>query len=270
MEYVTVGDVAVPALGLGTYRLRGETCVETVREALEMGYRHVDTAEFYDNQQAVGRAIRTASVDREDVFLTTKVWRSNLTHDQVLRSARESLDALGLEYVDLLLIHWPSRTVPVEETIAAMTQLHEAGRTRHIGVSNFSVDQLRDAMQVADVPILTNQVEYHPFTGQDALVEFCIENEVMLTAYSPLAKGEVAGDETLTAIGDRYGKSTTQVALRWLVQQEMVAAIPKAASTAHLRENLDIFDFELTDTEMRQVFDYHGGLAQSLRKWLGL
>lgn len=270
MDSVTVDDVSVPALGLGTYQLQGRACRTTVSEAVELGYRHVDTAEYYNNQREVGDAIADVEVARDEIFLTTKVWRSNLQYDQVLRSAHQSLDKLGLEYADLLLIHWPSRTVPVEETLDAMTELHEDGKVRHIGVSNFSVSQLQEAMDVSDVPIFTDQVKYHPFNGQAELLDFCIENDVMLTAYSPLAKGNVVGDETLAAIGDRYGKSASQVALRWLVQQDMVAAIPKASSREHLRENIDIFDFELTDEEMNRVFDLHGGVGSTLRKWFGL
>lgn len=254
MKSVSSHDVEVPVLGLGTYRLRGATCTESVRTAIEMGYRHIDTAEYYNNQPAVGRAIDEASVDREEIFLTTKVWRSNLAYDEVLRSARESLGALGVDTVDLLLIHWPSHSVPVEETLDAMTRLHREGNVRHIGVSNFSVAQLREAIQAAEIPILTNQVQYNPVHGQTDLLEFCRDNDVLLTAYSPLAKGSVARNETLAAIGERYDKSAAQVALRWLLQQEAVAAIPKAASTGHLRENLDVFDFTLTDDEMRRVF----------------
>ena len=270
MESVTVQGVDVPALGLGTYRLRGQTCVDTVRDALELGYRHVDTAEFYENQRAVGEGIATADVDREDVFLTTKIWRSNLRREDALRSARESIDRLDVEYVDLLLIHWPDQSVPVGETLDAMTSLQAEGRVRHVGVSNFSVPQLREAMAATDSTVLTDQVEYHPFTDQSDLLEFCIERDVLLTAYSPLAKGKVANDETLAAIGDRYDKTASQVALRWLVQQEGVAAIPKASSREHLRENLAVFDFELSDDEMARVFDLQGGLAARLRDLLGL
>jgi len=270
MDYVTIDDVSVPALGLGTYQLRGQACRNTVSEALEIGYRHIDTAEYYNNQREVGDAITDADVARDEIFLTTKVWRSNLQYDQVLQSAHESLDKLGLEYVDLLLIHWPSRTVPVEKTLDAMTQLHDDGKVQHIGVSNFSASQLQEARQVSEVPIFTDQVKYHPFTGQADLVNFCIESKVMLTAYSPLAKGKVVDDETLAAIGDRYGKSASQVALRWLVQQEMVTAIPKASSREHLQQNIDIFDFELTGEEMERVFELHGGLLTKLRQQLGL
>ena len=270
MESVTVQGVEVPALGLGTYQLRGQTCADTVREALERGYRHVDTAEFYDNQRAVGRGIAEADVDREAVFLTTKIWRSNLRREDALHSARESLDRLDLEYVDLLLIHWPVESIPVAETLDAMTDLRAEGRVRHIGVSNFSVAQLREAIDVADAPILTDQVRYHPFTDRSDLLESCIEEDVLLTAYSPLAKGKVTRDETLAAIGDRYGKTAAQVALRWLVQQDHVAAIPKATGTQHLRENLAVFDFELTDEEMGRVFELQGGLTDRIRALLGL
>jgi diketogulonate reductase-like aldo/keto reductase len=270
MESVTVQGVDIPALGLGTYQLRGQTCVDTVRAALEMGYRHVDTAEFYDNQRAVGRGIAEADVGREEVFLTTKIWRSNLRREDALRSARESFDRLDVEYVDLLLIHWPDESVPVEETLDAMSQLREEGRVRHLGVSNFSVAQLRAAIDVADAPILTDQVRYHPYTGQSDLLECCIDEDVLLTAYSPLAKGKVPRDETFAAIGDRYGKTAAQVALRWLVQQDHVAAIPKASGTRHLRDNHAVFDFELTDDEMNRVFELHGGIAARLRELLGL
>ncbi|MEF8812491.1 MAG: aldo/keto reductase [Halovenus sp.] len=198
--------------------------------ALELGYRHIDTAEFYNNQREIGEGIASAPVNREDIFLTTKIWRSNLNHDDAIESARENVNKLGVEYVDLLLIHWPGNTVPVEETLGAMAKLQEEGTTRWIGVSNFSVSQLRKTRRVSDVPIITDQVEYHPFTSQAELVEFCIENEVMVTAYSPLGKGNVVDDGTLAAIGEQYGKSAPQVALRWLVQQEMVAAIPKTSS----------------------------------------
>jgi len=270
MEFVSVQGEDIPAIGLGTYQLRGQSCVDVVQEALDLGYRHIDTAEYYNNQQEVGNAIRSAAIDREEIFLTTKVWRSNLAYDDFIESATESLDELGLEYVDLLLIHWPSQTVPIEETLQAMNKLHHEGKTRHIGVSNFSVSQLQEARAASDVPILTDQVEYNPFTGQSDLVEYCIGSDVMATAYSPLAKGKVATNDTLASIGDRYDKSATQVALRWLVQQDMVSAIPKASSRGHLQENIEIFDFELSDEEMETVFDLHRGLGSKLRDALGL
>jgi len=266
---VDAGGVAIPALGLGTWQLRGRTCTETVDRALEMGYRHVDTAEYYDNHRAVGEGLARAGVDREDVFLTTKVWRSNLRADDVRRVVEQSLENLGVDYVDLLLIHWPNRSVPVEETLGAMLEYHP-DRVRSVGVSNFSVPQLRAARSVVDAPIVADQVEYHPYDRRDDLLATCIDADVCLTAYSPLAKGRVVDDDTLAAIGERYQKTAAQVALRWLVQQENVAAIPKASSDAHLRENLAVLDFTLSEEEMDRIFELEGGLLDRLRSKLGL
>ena len=269
MEYVTVQDTAVPALGLGTWQLRGEECRSAVERALEIGYRHVDTAQMYRNEAAVGTAIANSDVDRDELFVVTKVQRKNLAHDDVIRSVEGSLDRLGTS-IDLLLIHWPSRSVPIEETIGTMNRLQREAAVDHIGVSNFSVEQLREAIAASETPILTNQVEYHPLNRQDALLEFCLDNDVLLTAYSPLAKGGVVGNGTLREIGARYGKTEAQVALRWLLQQGAVAAIPKASSRKHQAENLDVFDFSLTESEMRRVFDVRGGLLGRLRDRLGI
>ncbi|WP_252698806.1 aldo/keto reductase [Natronosalvus vescus] len=270
MEYVTVRDEAVPAIGLGTYRLDGDECFETVQTALEIGYRHIDTAEMYDNQSEIGDAIATTPIPRDDLFVTTKVWKTNLEHDAVHRSVAASLEALGFEYLDLLLIHWPTDDVPVEETLGAMNQLQADGRVRHIGVSNFSQSQLEEAIAASETPIVTNQVKYHPYVDRDDLLTFCREHGVMLTAYSPLAEGRVASDGTLRTIGDRYGKSPTQVALRWLTQQEDVIAIPKASGIEHLQSNIQVFDFELTPEEMDRIFAHRGGLLYQVRNTLGL
>ena len=269
MEYVSVQDVRVPALGLGTARMKGETCREAVETGLDLGYRHIDTAQMYDNEDAVGAAVQESNVDREEVFLTTKINRGNQSYDDVLSSFTGSLERLNMEYVDLLLIHVPSR-VPVEETIEAMNQLQEEGRVRHIGVSNFSVQQTEEAVGASETPIVTNQVKYHPFHSQNDLLEYCIEDEIMLTAYSPLARGRAAGNATLSKIGSRYGKTASQVALRWLIQQETVSAVPKASSRDHLEENIDVFDFKLSDEEMQQVFGFQGGLIDRVRSTLGL
>jgi len=270
MEHVITAQTQIPALGLGTYRLRGQTCIETVAQALEMGYRHIDTAEYYENQAAIGQALADTAVSSDDLFITTKVWRTNLSYEDTKQVARASREKLGVETIDLLLIHWPNRSVPIEETIRAMNELQSDGVVRHIGVSNFSVEQLADARKASETPICTNQVEYNPFTDQSDLLAYCIEHDIMLTAYSPLAKGRVNDDATLSAIGDQYGKTPAQVSLRWLVQQQQVAAIPKASSRAHLRANLSIFDFELTDEEMAQIFDLQGGLIERVRSMLGL
>lgn len=268
MEYVETGDARIPKLGLGTWQNTGSECTETVRTALDVGYRHVDTAQAYDNEAAVGTGIARSDVDREAVFLTTKVWRSNLRYEDVLDSVHESLDELGVDYVDLLLIHWPHPRIPVAETLDAMTELHESGVVEHVGVSNFTRSQLREARRVADVPIVADQVLYHPYKDQSDLKQYCTANDVALTAYSPLARGDVLSDEVLGRIGERYDRTAAQVALRWLVQQDGVVAIPKSSSRTHLEENLAVFEFSLTDEEMARIDDRGGSLGIRLRNRL--
>ena len=252
MEYQTIKGEKVPSLGLGTWRLSGQECVKAVEHALALGYRHIDTAQMYANEGEVGRGIRNSGVGREEIFLVTKVSTSNFSREKVIRSTRESLKKLQTEYVDLLLMHWPNPSVPLGETLGAMTVLQEEGSVKHVGVSNFPPSMVEDAARYATV--FCNQVEYHPYTAQDELLEQAKEMDYLLTAYSPVAKGKVRNDVTLREIGEAYGKTPAQVALRWLVQQEKVAAIPKAASEDHLRSNLDIFDFELSDQEIERVF----------------
>jgi 2,5-diketo-D-gluconate reductase B len=216
-----------------------------------LGYRHIDTAQMYANEGEVGRGLRNSGVGREEVFLVTKVRTSNFSHDDVIRSTRESLKKLQTEYVDLLLMHWPNPSVPLGETLGTMTELQEEGSVKHVGVSNFPPSMVEDATRYATV--FCNQVEYHPYRAQNELLGQAREMGYLLTAYSPVAKGRVLNDLTLKEIGEARGKTPAQVALRWLIQQEKVAAIPKAASENHLRSNLDIFDFELSDEEMERV-----------------
>ncbi|MDS0283418.1 aldo/keto reductase [Haloarcula onubensis] len=252
MEHIEVQGASVPALGLGTWQLTGPTCTETVRTALELGYRHVDTAQAYGNERQVGLGIEAADVDREDVFLVTKLDGSNRDPKSVRRSTRESLNKLGTDYLDCLLIHWPNTPwmAPLSETVGAMNDLVDDGVVDHIGVSNFSPARLDRARDLSEAPILTDQVQYHPYWDQRQLLDYCRIHDVLLTAYSPLARGGVLSDPALVTIGNRYGKSPAQVALRWLVQQDGVAAIPKASSRDHLEANMAVFDFELTDDEM--------------------
>ena len=252
MDHQNIKGEDVPALGLGTWRLSGEQCARSVDFALGMGYRHVDTAQMYGNEAEVGRGMKSSGVDRGDVFLVTKVWTSDFAHDAVLGKTRASLRKLGTDYVDLLLMHWPNPSVPVGETLGAMVELQEAGSVRHVGVSNFSSQQVEEAAEYATV--FCNQVQYHPFRDQNELLEQAGAMDYLLTAYSPVAKGRAANDASLQEIGAAHGKTPAQVALRWLVQQDKVAAIPKASSEEHLRANLDIFDFELSDEEMQRIF----------------
>lgn len=258
MEYVTVNDTDVPALGLGTWQLKGEDCVNAVKTALNIGYRHIDTAQAYGNEEKVGEGIEKSEVDREDFFLTTKVWRDNLNEENLKESVEESLEKLQTDYIDLLLIHWPFEEMNLEKVLGEMEELVEEGKARNIGISNFTSDQIEEAQSLTDVHLMTDQVEYHPFLDQTTGLEKCREHDMMLTAYSPLARGNVIGNETLKQIGDRHGKSEVQVALRWLVQQENVAAIPKATSEEHIRANFDIFDFELTEDEVEKINELKG------------
>ena len=251
MEHQTIKGEKVPSLGLGTWRLSSEECTRAVERALALGYRHIDTAQMYGNEGAVGHGIQNSGVSREDIFLVTKVRTSGLSYNDVILSTRQSLRKLLTDYVDLLLIHWPNPRVPLEETLGAMTELQEEGSVRHVGVSNFPPSMVEEAAQYAT--IFCNQVEYHPYRAQDELLKQAREMDYLLTAYSPVARGAVLNDQTLREIGEAHGKTPTQVTLRWLIQQDHVAAIPKAASDAHLQSNFDVFDFELNDEEMERI-----------------
>ncbi len=253
MKYIEVQGEKVPALGFGTWQIKGEKCREAVEKALKIGYRHIDTAQAYDNEEYVGEAIQNSEVDREDIWLTTKIWRSNFQSEDVKSSFEESLEKLQTEYVDLLLIHWPHGQIPFKETLDAMSDLVDEGKVRNIGISNFTTSQMEEVEEVSEKPVLTNQVEYHPFLSQDELLEDCRERCMMLTAYSPLARGEVLDNPLLKEIGDKYDKTLAQITLRWLIQQENVSAIPKSSTEKHQRENFEIFDFELEPEEMEKI-----------------
>jgi 2,5-diketo-D-gluconate reductase B len=261
MEYVELQEEKIPAIGLGTWQLT-ENCAESVENAINMGYIHIDTAQAYGNEAEVGEGIQNAETDRDDIWLTTKVWRDNLNKEDLKKSVEESLEKLKTDYVDLLLIHWPFPEMDLEEVLAEMDEIVEEGKARNIGISNFTAEQTRRAQELSDHDLLTNQVEYHPFLNQDEVLEECRNQNMMLTAYSPLARGDVIGNETLQEIGENYGKSEVQVALRWLIQQENICAIPKATSAEHQEANFDIFDFELSESEMEEISD----LAKSERK----
>ena len=214
-----------------------------MRDALEIGYRHVDTARAYGNEREVGRGIADSKVDRSDIFLTTKLWYSRLRADEVHEQLEGSLRDLGTDYVDLLLIHWPNPAVPLAETLGAMSELRDDGLVRHLGVSNFPSALLREALELA--PIITDQVEYHPYLGQPELLGLARERDLMITAYSPLAQGEVLREPVIGRIAEAHGRSGAQIVLRWLLDQPQVAAVPKAAGREHRAANLDVFCIEL-------------------------
>ncbi len=249
MEYWKINNkTKVPKLGFGTWLIKGKQCVEAVQFALEIGYRHIDTAQIYENEEQVGQGIADSGVMREDIFLVTKVWRDNLSAKKVEQSTEESLRKLKTDYVDLLLIHWPEIRVSLEESLLAMRKLVKAQKIKFIGVSNFPVDLVEKAKQI--VPeIVCNQVEYHPFLGQGTLLSCLRKNNMFLTAYSPLARNKIFKDKTVCQIAKKYSKTAGQVVLRWLLEQENVVAIPKAGNREHAESNFDIFDFHLKDPD---------------------
>ncbi len=259
MLFVTVKGTKVPALGFGTWQLTGAQCESAVEYALELGYRHIDTAQAYGNEREVGRAIARSGVARDAIFLTTKIAPDNLAAKDVTRSLAASLDALATDHVDLLLIHWPSATVKMGETLRAMNAAKAEGKVRHIGVSNFTVAQIREAIEVNGSEIFCNQIEYHALIGQSRVIDFARAHGIMVTAYCPLARGRIADQPDLAAIAKRHGKTVAQIALRWLIQQDGVAAIPKSSQRPHIAANFALFDFALSGEEMAAIDRLRGG-----------
>jgi 2,5-diketo-D-gluconate reductase B len=242
----------IPLIGLGTWELRGRTCVRMVEEALRRGYRHVDTAELYDNEREVGEGLRASGVARDEVFVTTKVWPSHFAARELERASTESLRRLQLKDVDLLLLHWPNPRIALRETLGALCKVKRTGLARHIGVSNFTVALVEEAVALADEPLICNQIEMHPFIDQSKVIAACRRHGMAIVAYSPVARGGVARDKLLARIAAAHGKSAAQVSLRFLVQQH-IAVIPRTSRPQRLSENLAIFDFELTATEMAEI-----------------
>jgi 2,5-diketo-D-gluconate reductase B len=257
MHTVEAKGAHIPLIGLGTWDLRGRTCARLVEQALRLGYRHVDTAEMYDNEREVGEGLRASAVSRDAVFITTKVWPSHFAPRELERSAKDSLVRLRLSEIDLLLLHWPNPQIPLSETLGALCKVKRMGLVRHIGVSNFTVALIEQAVKLTDEPLVCNQVEMHAFLDQSKVLAACRRHGMAVVAYSPIARGGVKNDKLLAAIGKAHGKSAAQVALRFLVQHG-IAVIPRTSRIERLTENLAIFDFALTDAEMAEI----AGLAR--------
>ena len=249
---IEANGAKIPQLGLGTWELRGDTCVRMVQEALKRGYRHIDTAEMYDNEEAVGGGLRASGVARGEIFVTTKVWHTHFEPAALLKAAKESLGKLKLDHVDLLLLHWPNASVPLEDTVGALNDAKSRGLAKHIGVANFTVDLVRQAVKLSKAPLVNNQIEMHPYLDQSKVVAECEGHGMSLTAYSPIAKGGAASDETLKRIGAAHKKSAAQICLRFLVQQGIVV-IPRTSKPERLDENAAIFDFELSPAQMSDI-----------------
>jgi len=253
MLFVEANGAKIPAIGLGTWELRGRQCARIVEQALKLGYRHIDTAQVYENEREVGDGLRASGVRRDDVFVTTKVWTTHFAPHELERSTKESLVKLRMPEVDLLLLHWPNPHVPLAETLGALAHAKKIGLARHIGVSNFTVALIEEATKACPAPLVCDQVEYHPYLDQAKVREACERNDMALVAYSPVAKGRIKNDETLKRIGEKHGKTRAQICLRWLVQQN-VSAIPRTSRIERLSENIDIFDFALDDEDMDEIF----------------
>jgi 2,5-diketo-D-gluconate reductase B len=253
MQFVEANGAKIPAIGLGTWELRGRSCARLVEQAIRLGYRHIDTAQVYENEREVGEGLRASGIRRDEMFVTTKVWTNHFAPNDLERSVKESLAKLHVSEVDLLLLHWPNPRVPLQETLGALAHVKQLGMARHIGVSNFTVALIEEAVAACPEPLVCDQVEYHPYLDQTKVKEGCARHGMAVVAYSPIAKGRVKNDQTLARVGQTHGKSAAQVCLRWLVQQN-ISAIPRTSRIERLSENIDIFDFALSDDEMRLIF----------------
>lgn len=250
---VKANGAEIPAIGFGTWELRGETALRAVQAALDAGYRHIDTAVMYANEVQVGEAIRSRAMPREEIFITTKVWPTDAGDGPFQRSAEASLKRLQVDKVDLLLIHWPSATVPLKEQIFTLCDVKRRGFTRHIGISNFSVDQIEQAVKFSDEPLVTNQIEHHPWLDQSALFKACAKHGISITSYSPIGKARRLDDPIIVEIARAKRKTAAQIVLRWHLQQPMNIAIPRSSKPARIAENIGVFDFSLTPEEMRRI-----------------
>jgi len=254
MNSIDANGASIPAIGLGTWTLKGRSCSELVEHALAVGYRHVDTAAAYGNEEDVGAGIRASGISRDDIFLTTKVWPSDLAPADFMKSAEASLKRLGLDQVDLLLIHWPNPKIPLKGTVEALNKARREGLTRHIGVANFTTGLLAKARGLSEAPLVCDQVEYHPYLDQRKVLETCRAAGMAMVSYCPLHRGgDLLEERAVKETAAAHGVTPGQVVLRWHVQQEGVVAIPRTSKKERLAENIGIFGFALTEAEMRAI-----------------
>jgi 2,5-diketo-D-gluconate reductase B len=253
MESLQTQGISLPRLGLGTFRLQGDACRAAVESALSLGYRHIDTAEMYGNEDAIGPAIAASGVARGDLQVTTKVWNENLAPDAIRKAFDTSLQKLKLDHVDLYLVHWPSPDMKLPAVLETLMKLKEEGRTRAIGVANFNIALLKQAVEQIKAPIACNQIEYHVMLDQTTIRKYMAAKSIPLVAYCPLAQGRAASNETLLAIGKKHNASAAQVALKWLLDQDGVAAIPKASRAESQKANLGALNVKLDDDDRRAI-----------------
>ena len=253
IQSLQTGGISLPKLGLGTFRMQGDACRAAVESALELGYRHLDTAEMYGNEEAIGAALAASKVARGDLHVTTKVWNENLAPDAIRRSFDASLKKLRLDQVDLYLVHWPAKNMNLPAMFETLIKLKQEGRTRAIGVANFNIALLKTVVEEIRAPIACDQVEYHVMLDQTPLRKYLAAKSIPLVAYCPLAQGRAASDETLAAIGRKHNASAAQVALKWLLDQDGVAAIPKASRAESQKANLDALNVRLDDADRKAI-----------------
>ena len=251
---ICANGAGIPCIGFGTFGMRGSKLANLIVHAVRAGFRHIDTAQIYGNEDAVGEGIQMSGVSRDDVFITTKVWVSNYERSRFERSVNESLKALHTDYIDLLLLHWPSTAMPLEDQLGQLNALVHAGKVLSIGVSNFNRALLQRAVELSDIPLATNQFEYHPYLNQKRLITATQRAGAAVTAYCAMAIGQVFSDPVLQRIARRYNKSVPQIVLRWLLQQKGVVALSRTEREEHLKENLNVFDFALEEVDMSAIF----------------
>ena len=258
MDVISAHGAKIPAVGLGTWQLNGSVGTNITKEALKLGYRHLDCALIYGNEKEIGEGLHASGVKREDVFITTKVPHTELAPANLEKAVKQSLSNLRVSDVNLLLVHWPNPQIPLADTMGAMCKMKKAGLTRHIGISNFTVALIEEAVKLSSEPIVTNQIEWHPYLEESKVAAACKKHGIAVTAYCPIARGRAVGDEVMTAIGKKHGKTAGQVSLRWLLQKGAIV-IPRTSKVERLTENADVFDFTLSPAEMAQI----DGLAKS-------
>ncbi|MCA9398049.1 aldo/keto reductase, partial [candidate division WWE3 bacterium] len=235
-------------IGFGTYQLQGDICYQAVSTALEVGYRYIDTADRYQNQQEVGKAIQQSQLKRDELFVTSKIWHTNQYTKQIIDDAQRFLDELQLEYLDLLLVHWPNRSIPIQETVDGFLKVLESGYVKHVGVSNCTVHHLED-FEKAGFPIENNQIEFHPSLNQHELLTYCQSKNIVVTAYSPLAQGDDLHLDTVTSLAQKYEKSPAQIVLNW-IRQKGVVPIPRSESKEHIVDNYQSIHWGLTEEDI--------------------
>jgi diketogulonate reductase-like aldo/keto reductase len=253
MQNVQAGDALIPALGYGTYGMSDDEIYRLLPEALRAGFRHIDTAQVYRNEASVGECVAASGIPRSEVFITTKVWVSNYSSQRFGASVDESLRKLKTSYIDLLLLHWPGSDIPLPEQVAGLNTAVKSGKVRHIGVSNFNRKLMEAVTQLSEIPLVTNQFEYHPYLDQSLLIERTRKAGLAVTAYCGMAVGRVFSDDILKEIAARYDKTVAQIVLRWLVQQEGTVALSRTSQAERLAQNIAVFDFQLSATEMAGI-----------------